>query len=119
MGERRRRQGVFYEWGKGPQADGPLWDPDFADPVFLDKLDRFLAAMAARYDGNPNVAFIDIGTYGMWGEGHTGGSSRVPQERADEIVRQHIDLHLKHFPRTQLAVIDDVTGPSSRARISR
>lgn len=107
-------KGVFYDWGKGPKPDGKLWDPDFADPVFLAKLDNFLQAVAARYEGNPHVAFLDIGTYGMWGEGHTGGSSRIPQERADEIVRQHIDLHLKHFKRTRLAVIDDVTGPGSK-----
>ena len=35
--------------------------------MFLEKLDHFLAAMARRYDGNPNVAFIDIGSFGMWG----------------------------------------------------
>ncbi len=106
-------KGVFYEWGKGPKPDGPLWDPDFADPVFLAKLENFLRAVADRYDGRPQVAFLDIGTYGMWGEGHTGGSSQIPQDRANEIVRQHIDLHLKHFKRTRLAIIDDVTGPQA------
>ena len=35
---------------------------DFDDPVFLEKLDHFLAAAAARYDGKPELAFIDIGT---------------------------------------------------------
>jgi len=107
-------KGVFYDWGKGPKPDGHFWDPDFADPIFLAKLDNFLRAVAARYDGKPPVAFLDIGTYGMWGEGHTGGSSRVPQDRANEIVRQHVDLHLKHFKHTRLAVIDDVTGPGSK-----
>jgi hypothetical protein len=107
-------KGVFYDWGKGPKPDGHLWDPDFADPIFLAKLDKFLRAVAERYDGRSQVAFLDIGTYGMWGEGHTGGSSRIPQERADEIVRRHIDLHLKHFKRTRLAVIDDMTGPQSK-----
>jgi len=33
-------------------------------------VDAFLERMARRYDGNPNVAFIDIGHFGMWGEGH-------------------------------------------------
>lgn len=106
-------QGVFYTWGKGPDPQGKFWDPAFDDPVFLAKLEAFLRAMAARYDGNPDVAFIDIGSYGMWGEGHTGGSSRVPQEKANAIVRRHIDLHLKCFPRTRLAILDDVTGPGS------
>ncbi len=106
-------QGVFYTWGKGPDPQGKFWDPVFDDPVFLAKLEAFLQALAARYDGNPDVAFIDIGSYGMWGEGHTGGSSHVPQAKANEIVRKHIDLHLKHFPRTRLAIVDDVAGPDA------
>jgi len=104
--------GVFYEFGKGPNPNGALWDPDFGDPIFLQKLDKFLAAMAARYDGNPNVAFVDIGSYGLWGEGHTLMSSRVAEEDAERIVRQHIDLHLKHFKKTLLCLNDDVVGPS-------
>jgi hypothetical protein len=55
-------KGVEFEFGKGPQPGGALWDPDFLDSIFLAKLDRFLAAMARRYDGNPNLAFIDIGS---------------------------------------------------------
>jgi hypothetical protein len=77
----------------GPREDGPLWDPGFRRPVFLAKLENFLKAMAARYDGNPNVAYIDIGSFGLWGEGHTVASSHVPQEQTREIVKQHIDLH--------------------------
>lgn len=107
-------KGVFYDWGKGPTENGSFWDPDFADPIFLAKLENFLRAMARRYDGNRNVAFIDIGTFGMWGEGHTGGSSRISPEETDKIVRHHIDLHQKYFKHTQLAVIDDTTGPQSK-----
>ena len=108
-------KGVFWDYGKGVSEKGAFWDPDFVDPVFLAKLERFLRAMAARYDGNPDVAFIDIGTYGLWGEGHTGASSRVPQERMDEEVKRHIDLHVKCFPRSLLCISDDVSGPSNRS----
>lgn len=86
--------------GGGPVPDGKLWDPDFADPVYLEKLENFLRAFAARYDGRDEVAFVDIGTYGMWGEGHTLGSSRVPQEKMDRDVKRHIDLHCKYFKKT-------------------
>ena len=40
---------------KTPEAKD-LWDPKFDDPVFLAKLDKFLAAMAKRYNGNPDVS---------------------------------------------------------------
>lgn len=108
-------KGVYWDYGKGVSEQGAFWDPDFVDPVFLAKLENFLKAMAARYDGNPDVAFIDIGSYGLWGEGHTGASSRVPQAKMDEDVRRHIDLHVRLFPRTLLCISDDVSGPGNRS----
>lgn len=105
-----------YEFGKGRSEKGWTWDPDFGDPIFLQKLDRFLAALAARYDGNPNVAFIDIGSYGLWGEGHTFMSSQVPETQAFEVVKKHIDLHVKHFRKTLLCISDDVAGHDQPGR---
>jgi hypothetical protein len=84
---------------------GTLWEPDYNDPIFLEKLDHFLAAAAQRYDGNPEVAFIDVGSFGVWGEGHTYSSTKLPYSA--ETVRRHIDLHKKHFKRTLLAANDD------------
>ncbi len=90
---------------KGATPGGPYWEPDYDDPIFLAKLDRFLAAAAARYDGNPEVAFVDVGSFGVWGEGHTFASSRLPF--TSQTVMRHIDLHKKHFRRTLLAANDD------------
>jgi hypothetical protein len=107
-------KGLDFEFGKGPRPGAPLWDPDYLDPVFLAKLDRFLAAMARRYDGNPNVAFIDVGSFGMWGEGHTGFSSRLDESQTLAVVKRHIDLHRRHFKNTQLCISDDVAGHDKR-----
>lgn len=84
---------------------GPFWEPDYADPVFLEKLDRFLAAAAARYDGSPHVDFIDIGSFGVWGEGHTFHSTGLTYP--PELLKHHIDLHVRHFKKTLLTVNDD------------
>lgn len=76
--------------------------PEFNDPVFLAKLQDFLGAMAARYDGDPRIAFIDIRSYGNWGEGHMypfGGHVLTPVE-----FQQHVDLHLQAFHRTRLCI---------------
>lgn len=100
-------KGTFYEFNKGRVDQSDTWDPFFDDPVFLKKLDVFLAALAKRYDGNPNVEFIDVGTYGMWGEGHTHMSS---QQDSFEIQKLHIDLHLKHVKKTLLCISDDFAG---------
>lgn len=103
-------KGVEFEEGKGVKVGGPLWEPNYLDPIFLQKLENFLAAMARRYDGNPNVAFIDVGSFGMWGEGHTVFSTKLPEDQTLEIVKHHIDLHVKHFKHTLLAISDDVAG---------
>ncbi|MFZ2641638.1 MAG: DUF4832 domain-containing protein [Verrucomicrobiia bacterium] len=109
-------KGIEFEFGKGPKEGGALWEPDYLNPVFLKKLDRFLAAMARRYDGNPNVEFIDIGSFGMWGEGHTGFSSRLNEEQTLAVAKRHMDLHLKHFRRTRLCISDDVAGSGKPGR---
>ncbi len=100
-------KGVFYQYGKGRVAEGSTWDPIFDDPIFLKKLETFLAAVAKHFDGNPNVEFIDVGTYGLWGEGHTHASSQ--QDNLD-IQKLHIDLHVKHFKKTLLCISDDFAG---------
>jgi hypothetical protein len=100
-------KGTYYKYNKGRVEKSGNWDPFFDDPVYLEKLDTFLAALAARYDGNPNVEFVDVGTYGMWGEGHTHMSSK---QDTIELQKLHIDLHLKHFKNTQLCISDDFAG---------
>lgn len=109
-------KGYFYQFGKGRNPDAKTWDPDFGDPIFLDKLEHFLSAAAARYDGNPNVAFLDIGSYGLWGEGHTMMSSQVLDSESLGIIKKHIDLHVKYFRKTLLCISDDVAGASKPGR---
>jgi len=109
-------KGVEYQLGDGPKAGGPLWDPDFLDPIFLQKLEDFLTVMARRYDGNPNVAFIDIGSFGLWGEAHTLMSSRLSEEQTFAAVKRHIDLHVKLFPHTRLCLSDDAAGHDKPGR---
>ncbi|MGQ9665813.1 MAG: DNRLRE domain-containing protein, partial [Anaerolineae bacterium] len=41
--------------------------PKYWDPVFLAKLEHFVQALAARYDNDPRVEWIQIGT-GIYGE---------------------------------------------------
>lgn len=94
--------------GRNGATDASRWEVDFDDPIFLDKLDHFLAAAAARYDGSPEVAFIDVGSFGIWGEGHTGSSSRLPYSAAT--IRRHIDLYKKNFKHTLLVANDDLSN---------
>jgi len=74
--------------------------PDFADPVFMKKLGDFVKALALRYDGNPNLAFIDIRSYGNWGEAHMFPFGK-PDITADQF-KDHILLYRNAFHITLL-----------------
>jgi hypothetical protein len=93
-------------WYKGKQtgSDGP-WESAYDDPVYIEKLDKFLRAFAARYDGKPWLRYVDIGSIGDWGEGHTSSGSRT--RYGYEQRKVHVDLHCKYFTKTQLVVTDD------------
>lgn len=97
-------KGGHYRMGQPAGSDAP-WEPVWDDPVFLAKLDAFLAAFAARYDGASWLRYVDIGSIGDWGEGHTWAGSRIVCSAATR--RTHVDLHLKHFKRTRLVISDD------------
>jgi len=89
-----------------PEFGSPSWTPDWEDPVYLEKLDNFYQAFAEKYDGLPWVRYIDVGSIGDWGEGHTHFSTRIPPT-VDE-VKANIDIFLKNFKQTQIIVTDDL-----------
>lgn len=113
-------KGTFYHFGVGPSPKQTpqawCWDPDFGDKIFLQKLENLVKKLAERYDGDPNVSYVHIGSYGLWGEGHTFMTSQVPDDKADVIVRKHIDLHTKYFKKTLLAISDDIVGHDKPGR---
>lgn len=98
--------------------------PHFDDPIFMAEHRRFIAALAQRYDGNPLIAGLDIGSYGHWGEWHCHGlppdTNRymiaVPPEKRPntqpivyppEIRRQYAEWYLDSFKKTPLLFMTD------------
>lgn len=45
--------------------------PDYDNPHLVATLDKFIAALGKRYDGDPRVGFVQLGLLGFWGEWHT------------------------------------------------
>jgi hypothetical protein len=89
---------------KGPL--GHIVAPVFDDPIFLEKYTTFIQAFAARYDGDPRLALYDIRSYGTWGECHTGFFSSPGHivEIRPEKFREHVQIHLDAFKKTQLCL---------------
>mgnify|MGYP006285295367 CR=1 FL=1 len=111
-------QGDFWLRGEKVGSDGP-WEPIFDDPIYLEKLENFIRAFARRYDGKPWLRYVDIGSIGDWGEGHTHSGSRLSYDY--EQRKKHVDLHLKYFEKSQLAITDDfvynIQDPDERQKM--
>ncbi len=97
--------------------------PQFDDPIFMESHFRFLKALAERYDGNPWIAGLDLGSYGHWGEWHCHGlppctnryvapgckpGKYVPAKVYPlEIRKQYVDAYLNNFKKSTIVFMSD------------
>ncbi len=96
---------VFRKGARCYALPGGRLEPDYGDPVYLEALERFMEEAGRHFRGSPHLELIDVGTYGTWGEGHTGnGSERL---YPNDVLKRHIDLHVKYFPDTCIVLNDD------------
>ncbi len=79
--------------------------PDYGDPYFLERLEEFFKVLGAKYNNDPRIELIDVGTYGTWGEGHTVEGDGVIYPL--DVVKKHFELHLKYFPDKFVVANDD------------
>ena len=80
-------------------AYAPVWD----DPIYLQAAKEFAKALAEKYDGDPRIEYIDIRTFGEWGEWHTSHilGSVMP---ADSVLIDMLDYYASVFKKTQLVL---------------
>jgi hypothetical protein len=89
--------------------EGAHYAPDMSDPVFKDYHQRLIRALGKRYDGHPDLALVDIGSIGLWGEGHIYCDSTLMPDRS--IRKEITDLYYEAFPNTPLTgLVDDKTN---------
>lgn len=76
--------------------------PDWDDPVFLAQHDRIIAALGDRYNNDPRIAWIDVGSYGIWGEWHVYQNEHLAASQATK--QRILDAYLAAFPDKQLVI---------------
>lgn len=88
--------------------------PDYGNPLLRQALTNFIAALGARYDGDPRVGFITVGLLGFWGEWHT-----YPYDwwfASVSFQNEVLTAYERAFSRTRLLVRKPAgTNPASRA----
>jgi hypothetical protein len=48
-------------------------EPRYDHPEFQKAFQELVELLAAEFDANPLIEWIDLMQYGLWGESHTGG----------------------------------------------
>ena len=85
--------------GTDYHAYAPVWD----DSIYIWAAKEFAKALAEKYDGDPRIEYIDVRTFGEWGEWHTSHilGSVMP---ADSVLKDMLDYYASVFKKTQLVL---------------
>ncbi len=83
----------------------PVWD----DSVYLHYAKEFATALAAKYDGDPRIEYIDVRSFGEWGEWHVSNldGSRMPSV---EIQKDMLKHYASVFKKSLLVLPSDGYG---------
>lgn len=101
-----------YDQEGDKNATTEMWCPYWNDEIFLAAHEKFLKALAAKYDGDPRLYAIDIGSYGNWGEWHCwrlgqDGVSDRDYGADNETKLRMAKMYLDNFTRTTLVMMTD------------
>jgi DNA uptake protein ComE-like DNA-binding protein len=88
------------------EGPGHFREPRYDHPEFQKAFRELVELLAAEYDHNPLIEWIDLMQYGFWGESHTGGlPSPFPDyATAERTMLAMTRLQIDAFRQAQLAV---------------
>ncbi|MGE5397288.1 MAG: DUF4832 domain-containing protein [Chitinophagales bacterium] len=99
------KDGIWYrgEHGKG-------FSPNYSNPKIVTYHEKLIEAVAERYNSNDQLAFVELGSIGHWGEWHT----QVEEEYKvpfppEKIYNQYVEHYLKYFTQKQLLIRRPIT----------
>lgn len=79
--------GIWYQTNE----IGSGFSPNYENPILIAEHERMIKAFGERYNDDPRIAFIQLGSVGHWGEWHTWpeGSGAFPREEVANAYMQH------------------------------
>lgn len=77
----------------------PKWRTDPENPNYVKFFTAMVRALAARYDGHPDLESADVSIVGAWGEG--AGSALLSQPTREALV----DAYVESFEKTPLVML--------------
>lgn len=80
----------------------------FDDPIFFEEHEKFIKALAARYDGDPRIGGLDLGSFGNWGEWHcTSMGLKNPHMYSLDLRKKYADMYLQNFKKSDIFFMTD------------
>lgn len=86
---------TWYDSGENGHVLGEgrkTWCPDYGDEIFLSYYKKMLEKLRDRY--GEYIEFIEIGSFGTWGEGHSNRALPTKDWVTSDVGRENV---LKHF----------------------
>ncbi|HXY02496.1 MAG TPA: twin-arginine translocation signal domain-containing protein [Terriglobales bacterium] len=81
------------------------YQPRFDHPFFQQAFEELIGELAAEFNGNPSIEFIDTFMYGFWGEGHTWPFRNSPfpdYQTAERTWIRMWEIQQEHLTKTPL-----------------
>lgn len=91
--------------GAGTHYDGDYgqgFSPDYEDPVFRQAHRALIQALGQRYADDPQVAFIELGSLGHWGEWHVDTGAGIDPFPLRQTAESYVQDYLAVFRPDQL-----------------
>lgn len=76
---------------KAHRVDFDFYEPRYDSPEFQKAFTELNELLAERFDGNPQLEFMDLMMYGFWGEGHT---NDIPNPFPDYLTAEKTFVHM-------------------------
>ncbi len=96
--------GKVYDTGKEDYVG--CFEPDYDDELYLEKLSNFMEECGKKFNSDPLIEFIEVGTFGTWGEGHTQFGREI--KYGIDTLKRHVNIHIKNFPDKYILINDDM-----------
>lgn len=114
-----RRAPEWIEGGSwGSRNGGPRsFSPDYDSPRFLEAMERTVAALGARYDGDPRIDHVDVGFVGDAGEwAYATAGTAMPSAASRTRIFQAFSKAFKRTPvLMQIGAVEDDGAPLKEA----
>lgn len=88
-------------WYKTDYGQG--FSPNYANSILISHHEKLIAALAKRYENDPLIAFIQLGSIGHWGEWHTRNDeqAQIPFP-STAITKQYVEPYTRYFSQKPL-----------------